>query len=114
VVKAQIKNRPTFISKDGTVIKWLFLPSTVLTVSGSRGLWVSDFLIADLRLRLIPKAELKSGDEIQNHKSQIKKSPDSQPLQCGSPENFVCKDSLLQERRLCSCGLFIRRPLKTL
>ena len=30
------KNRP--IKKDGTVNGWLFLPSTVLTVSGSRGL----------------------------------------------------------------------------
>jgi hypothetical protein len=34
--------------KDGTVNDWLFLPSTVLTVSGSRGL----LNIADLRLSI--------------------------------------------------------------
>jgi hypothetical protein len=32
------KTAPPKIKKDGTVNVWLFLPSTVLTVSGSRGL----------------------------------------------------------------------------
>jgi hypothetical protein len=32
------KNRSTQIKKDGTVNGWLFLPSTVLAASGSRGL----------------------------------------------------------------------------
>jgi hypothetical protein len=38
--RAPNKNRSG--EKDGTVIGWLFLPSTVLTVSGSRGLLIGD------------------------------------------------------------------------
>jgi hypothetical protein len=44
------KTAPPKIKKDGTVSVWLFLPSTVLTVSGSRGLWHCRFAIVDCRL----------------------------------------------------------------
>jgi hypothetical protein len=53
---ARQNKKPFHLSKDGTVthpelacaVGWLFLPSTVLTVSGSRGL--PRLAIADLRL----------------------------------------------------------------
>jgi len=35
------KQKPSHLEKDGTVRRRLFLPSTVLTVSGSKGLWRS-------------------------------------------------------------------------
>jgi len=90
------------IKKDGTVNEWLFLPSTVLTVSGSRGL--HRLPISDLRLPIE-----KHCSQIGNWHSAIGNGRTLSPgllLDRSSPESCLlsisqCDSRTLQSRVQC-------------